>query len=841
MPSGRNGLFSELELLWTGVELSGVNSTLQVESWLVRVNRSGLFLVAGLVVLVACGGPGGVEDGAPGGGARVVDLVEEDRETTLDSVPADRDRGFDPLVTPSVSGIDLGRLQEVVELLEDPAGCPPVVAVPSWDDVVEVLRLVDGCLVLEYESLGGRSVQDVAEGFGPASEVLAVGRPLRVAIDNSHWRDPEAANQWHLETLGAEDLWAGWPAGADVLVAVVDTGVDGNHRDLDDNLIWWGDEGHRDDVESHGTHVAGIIAAEEGNGIAGAGVAPRASIVSLSVHVFDSELGGGVGANEGWFLSLAGAVAEARQAGAKVVNLSIKVLDDNGRVADSLPVWCDDEAALYCADPAEWQIRTGQAEGMIFVAAGGNCGPQGEHSAPAGKDPPCKYLNQVQYPAAYEGVIAVASTDDHDQWSEFSTVAPHMDIAAPGENLLSTLPRNTFGKFRWNRERTGDKSGTSMAAPVVSAVIAHLIARFPDATHQEITDALYQTARNVDLFGNPLSGRTNELGWGIIQPLDAIQHLHNSRTPPTTAPPTTTTVTTTIAAPTTTAAQTTTAAPATTASARLGRIAYTSNRDGDYEIYIHNLDTGENEQITDNTHDDRSPDWSPDGTRIAYSSDRDGDFEIYIHNIDTGENEQITDNGNRNWDNRGNGAPDWSPDGTRIAYHNGSLLDVDIYIYDLDTRENEQIIGYGNWGEWLNRAPDWSPDGTRIAYRGTTLGDVDIYIYDLDTRENEQITHNTHDNEFPVWSPDGIRIAYTSDRDGDWEIYVRNLETGENEQITDNTHDDGFPVWSPDGIRIAYTSDRDGDWEIYVRNLETGQEEQITDNTHQDWASSWSV
>ena len=503
--------------------------------WRLRLVLAGV----GLVVLVGCGGSGveGDAEDAGDSGVRVVDLVGEEEEVP-GAVEGGVGVGFDPLVTPSVSGVDLGRLREVVELLGDPAGCPPVVAVPSWDDVVEVLRLVDGCLVLEYESLGGRSVRDVAEGFGPDSGVLAVGRPLRVAIDSSHWGDPEVGSQWHLEKLGAEELWAGWPQDADVLVAVIDLGVDGNHRDLDDNLIWWGDEGHRDAVGDHGTHVAGIIAAEEGNGVAGAGVAPRASIVSLRLDVFSPGPNQKVGQDEEWFMSLAGAVAEARRAGARVVNMSIKVLGDDGRTADSLPWSCDEDSFLFCGDPAAWQIRTGQWEGMVFVASAGNCGPQGGHSAPAGKDPPCRDVNQVQYPAAYEGVIAVASTDDRDLWSEFSTAAAHVDIAAPGDNLISTLSRSSFGVFRWNRERTDSMSGTSMAAPVVSAVIAHLIARFPDATYQEITDALYKTARHIDLFGNPLTNtRTNELGWGIVQPLDAIQHLHNSRTP-TTPPPT---------------------------------------------------------------------------------------------------------------------------------------------------------------------------------------------------------------------------------------------------------------------------------------------------------------
>ena len=512
----------------------------------------GLFLMAGLVVLVACGGPGGVEDGAPGGAVRVVDLVEEDGETTLESVPADRDRGFDPLVTPSASGVDLVRLREVVELLEDPAGCPPVATVDAFGDVAEVLRLVDGCLVLEYEPLDGRAVGDVAEHYQTDSEVLAVGRPLWAIPDSGHGGDPRAAEQWHLERLGAEKLWAGWPAGTDVLVAVIDTGVDGAHHDLDDNLRHWGDDAHRRDYVGHGTHVAGIIAAEKGNGIGVAGVAPDASLIPLRTYLFREESEQiadqqGYGPDYRSSLTFAGAVEEARRAGARVVNISMAVVDANGFRIDAPLAWCDDTSPRNCGDPLAWQIRTGQAEGMIFVASAGNCGH-------ASADSGCQYANQTQYPAAYEGVIAVASTDKEDRELSTSTSAAHVDIAAPGLGILSTVPGNEIGLFewgtglRWNRDETDTMGGTSMATPIVTAVIAHLIARFQDATYKEITNAIYRTAHHPPFWEGdpPETGRySQELGWGIVQPLDAIQHLHNSRTPPTTAPATTTPATTT--------------------------------------------------------------------------------------------------------------------------------------------------------------------------------------------------------------------------------------------------------------------------------------------------------
>ena len=298
--------------------------------------------------------------------------------------------------------------------------------------------------------------------------------------------------------------------------------------------------------------------------------------------------------------------------------------------------------------------------------------------------------------------------------------------------------------------------------------------------------------------------------------------------PPTTTTPTTTPTPETLA---TTAPTTTTLLPPTGSSGT--RIAYTSNRDGDNEIYIHNLNTDRVEQVTDNTHNDWSPDWSPDGTRIAYNSDRDGDddAEIYIYDLNTGEDEQITHNTH-------NGRfPAWSPDGTRIAYHSDRDGDLEIYIYDLNTRENEQITHNG----WNDQTPDWSPDGTRIAYTSNRDGDdAEIYIHNLNTDRVEQVTDNTLSDWGPAWSPDGTRIAYTSYRDGNPEIYIYDLNTREDERITHNTLSDWGPAWSPDGTRIAYTSDRDGANEIYIYDLDTGEEEQITHNGWNDRSPDWS-
>ena len=108
------------------------------------------------------------------------------------------------------------------------------------------------------------------------------------------------------------------------------------------------------------------------------------------------------------------------------------------------------------------------------------------------------------------------------------------------------------------------------------------------------------------------------------------------------------------------------------------RIAFDSNRDGDFEIYVMNADGSGVTRLTDNDADDWSPAWSPDGRRIAFDSDRDGDFEIYVMNADGSGVTRLTDNDADDW------SPAWSPDGRRIAFDSNRDGDFEIYVMNAD-------------------------------------------------------------------------------------------------------------------------------------------------------------
>ncbi|WP_419927275.1 S8 family serine peptidase [Candidatus Poriferisocius sp.] len=529
----------------------------------VRWVRRCVLVVVFAFVVSACGGGDG--------GGDAVEPVSDGGETVGDA----------PVVLSS-SGLDLGRLAEAVETLDPDAVCPDVVSPESFDGVVEVGRIEDGCASIEYVALEGRSVEEVREELSDDPSVFAVGAP---AVDLVAEQAPvppfdgdgyESGQWWHWQDMGADVLWdpegwvydnsrrrvQGWPSGQQVVVAVIDSGVDGAHRDLDDNVLTSGHSCHRRTQTRpdgslqgrHGTHVAGLVAAEQNNGVDVAGLAPQAKILPVKVH-FPMDFGNRViktnPADEDCYdmvKTLTHAIDLARTGGADVINLSLRWNKerDYAVVAEREGLFGAIGKFVVGADTVEWAIEVARLQGIVVVAAAGNCGDdrkvenldtdgdglldpdsngapiwylRADQSDTSGtweffwRVSGCRAHNQSQRPASYPEVIAVAATNRNGNRAVFSTANADVDVAAPGKQLWSTVPGGT-----------AHDSGTSMASPIVSAAVAHMKARFPQATPKQIADALKSTAST-----HPR--RTDSLGYGIIDPKAAIEHLDKNFNP----------------------------------------------------------------------------------------------------------------------------------------------------------------------------------------------------------------------------------------------------------------------------------------------------------------------
>ena len=262
----------------------------------------------------------------------------------------------------------------------------------------------------------------------------------------------------------------------------------------------------------------------------------------------------------------------------------------------------------------------------------------------------------------------------------------------------------------------------------------------------------------------------------------------------------------------------------------LRRIVFTSDRDGENEVFVMNADGTGVEQLTYNLAVESVPSWSPDGRRILFQSDRDGEGDIYVMNADGTGVARLTENPAGDYD------PSWSPDGRRVAFESYRDGNYEIYVVNADgtgvARLTENPAG--------DYDPNWSPDGRHIVFHSERDGNREIYVMNADGTGVTRLTENPAGDYDPSWSPDGRRIAFETERDGNAEIYVMNADGTGVERLTDNSAGDYDPSWSPDGRHIGFHSTRDGNVEIYVMNADGTGVIRLTDNWVNDWNPSWS-
>ena len=233
------------------------------------------------------------------------------------------------------------------------------------------------------------------------------------------------------------------------------------------------------------------------------------------------------------------------------------------------------------------------------------------------------------------------------------------------------------------------------------------------------------------------------------------------------------------------------------------RIAFTSERDGNLEIYAMNADGSGQTNLTNNPAGDFGPAWSS-GDRIAFTSDRDGNGEIYVMNADGSGLTRLTDNPADDF------LPAWSPDGSRIAFVSDRFGNPQIHVMNADGSRSIRLTD----DLAADFDPPWS-SGDRIVFTSDRDGNPEIYAMNADGSNLTRLTDHPDADLDPAWSPDGSRITFVSERDGNPEIYIMNADGSDLTRLTSHPAADGDPAWSS-GDRIAFTSDRNGNFDIYV-------------------------
>jgi len=344
--------------------------------------------------------------------------------------------------------------------------------------------------------------------------VLLALPAVAFGFDNT---EPYAANEWYLVEDQAWSFWPALPHLAPVKVAVIDSGIDGTHPDLKGRVIaaktFVGGSAYQDD-QGHGTFVAGEIAANPSNGIGMAGLAFNARLIIAKVVGPDGTV------------SLPAEVAAIRWAvaqGAQVINLSL------GGVRDPLDPELDTYSPLEQA-----AVEYAYSKGVVVVAAVGN-GPQS----------PATPWGFAHYPAALPHVIGVSAVRRDGSVPAYSNRdAVYNDLAAPGDDIFSTIPQHLVdhiprcadhaysdcGSFEFK-----DAIGTSFAAPQVSAAAALLLGQDPSLRPEQIAWLLERSADDASALTGCRqcpAGRDQFTGWGRLDVLAALTLLGDRTTLP---------------------------------------------------------------------------------------------------------------------------------------------------------------------------------------------------------------------------------------------------------------------------------------------------------------------
>ncbi len=272
--------------------------------------------------------------------------------------------------------------------------------------------------------------------------------------------DTELDSSWGVKRIGAGIVHDSGNNGDGIKIAIIDTGIDEDHPDLDDNIMggvnfvskpsWRTPDPNKwDDDNGHGTHVAGIIAAEDND-------------TGVALKVLDRT-------GSGYVSDVVMAIQWATENDIQVINMSL-----GGAATDLL--W----AACWLAY---------ELDGLILVAAAGNGG-------------------SVIYPAAYESVIAVSATNSADELAWFSSAGSEVELAAPGVDIYSTYKGGGYDTL----------SGTSMACPHVAGTVALVWANPANLnwTNDDVRAHLQNTADDLGV-----TGWDSKYGWGLVDAAEA--------------------------------------------------------------------------------------------------------------------------------------------------------------------------------------------------------------------------------------------------------------------------------------------------------------------------------
>ncbi|MGD9475713.1 MAG: S8 family serine peptidase [Eubacteriaceae bacterium] len=335
-----------------------------------------------------------------------------------------------------------------------------VVAGESVSDRVDVIELKD-------QAATDEAIAEISQN----PNVLSVEKN-GVIEASSLPNDPYIldGSAWQFEKIGMDAIWENLNSSQEIIVAVIDTGLNTSHPDLAGRITTGYDYMEETtavtDLSGHGTMVSGCVAAAVNNGIGVSG-----SAVSANVKIAPYRTGGQYAGDKNLYISYIAAaiMAAADRSDVSVINMSFGTYSAYDSISNS--------------------VDYAVSKGKLLVASAGNEGSTSNGG---------KYV----YPASYDGVISVAATDSSDGHPSFSQYNDKVDVSAPGSSVYTTTRNGAYGTA----------SGTSFAAPIVAGAAALLMSIDDSLTASDVEILLKDTALDLGSIG-----KDNYFGYGRIQ------------------------------------------------------------------------------------------------------------------------------------------------------------------------------------------------------------------------------------------------------------------------------------------------------------------------------------
>ncbi|SDZ55460.1 minor extracellular protease Epr [Evansella caseinilytica] len=316
----------------------------------------------------------------------------------------------------------------------------------------ELIINVNGTIHDEFENIPA-----LAASLSPQAIETVKNNPDVIAVEeNELYHTQGQTIDWGVQRVEAPTSWSSGFTGKGVKVAVIDSGIDTTHPDL--NVVGCYSATNAptcEDSDGHGTHVAGIIGAKNNNR-GTVGVAPDVDIYAARVSNLNDEI---------WTVDVIAAIDWAISQKVDIINMSL--------------------GSEYSSPTLRQAVDRAFDEEILIVAAAGN-----------------DYQQSVNYPAAFPNVIAVSATNSSDAIASFSNIGEEIEVSAPGNAIRSTYINNSYATI----------SGTSMASPHVAGVLALLMEAYPEMQRDELRTTLRDTSLDLGVAGKDIY-----FGYGLVQ------------------------------------------------------------------------------------------------------------------------------------------------------------------------------------------------------------------------------------------------------------------------------------------------------------------------------------